>query len=161
MRLNEWQREVERYLLGNQSTPDAALAASLLGSAALSAEQGLAIYHNAYRARLLEALQGDYAAIHAWLGDDDFERLGRDYLDAHPRRTSACAGWAPTWPASSSSTWSPSRLHRWPNWRAWNGPSPWPSTPTMQNCCVPNTWRTWRHRTGRCCAWRCNRACNG
>lgn len=84
MRLNEWQREVERYLLGNQSTPDAALAASLLGSAALSAEQGLAIYHNAYRARLLEALQGDYAAIHAWLGDDDFERLGRDYLDAHP-----------------------------------------------------------------------------
>jgi len=84
MRLNDWQRELEAYLLGDQPTPDAALRDSLLGSPALSAEDGLAIYHNAYRARLLETLQGDYPTLHHWMGDEEFDRLVNAYLQAHP-----------------------------------------------------------------------------
>lgn len=84
MRLSEWQAQVQAYLLGRDAQPNPALRVSLLGSAALSAEQGLAIYHNAYRARLLEALRGDYPAVHAWLGDEEFDALALAYLDAHP-----------------------------------------------------------------------------
>jgi hypothetical protein len=84
MRLSDWQHEVQAYLLNPDAQPNPALQASLLGSAALSAEQGLAIYHNAYRARLLEALRGDYPAVHDWLGDEEFDALALAYLDAHP-----------------------------------------------------------------------------
>lgn len=84
MRLNDWQRELEAYLLGEQPSPGAALRDSLLGSPALSAEAGLAIYHNAYRARLLDSLQDDYPTLLHWLGDEEFERLGNAYLKAHP-----------------------------------------------------------------------------
>ena len=86
MRLNDWQREVEAYLLGADATPNPALRDSLLGSAGLTPEQGLAIYHNAYRARLLEALRGDYPAVHGWLGDEEFDALALAYIDAHPSR---------------------------------------------------------------------------
>lgn len=86
MRLNDWQRELEAYLLGGDPTASPALRASLLGSPALSAEQGLAIYHNAYRARLLEALRGDYPAVHGWLGDEQFDALAGAYIAAHPSR---------------------------------------------------------------------------
>lgn len=44
----------------------------------------LAIYANAYRLRLLEALRTDYPAVHTLAGDEMFERLGRAYIDAHP-----------------------------------------------------------------------------
>ncbi len=86
MRLSDWQEAVQAYLLNPSVQPDPALQASLLDSEALTAEQGLAIYHNAYRARLLEALRGDYPATHAWLGDEEFDALALAYLDAHPSR---------------------------------------------------------------------------
>lgn len=86
MRLNDWQLEIEAYLLGVEPQPGAALRDSLLGSTALSAEEGLAIYHNAYRSRLLDALREDYPTLVHWLGDDQFERLANAYLQAHPSR---------------------------------------------------------------------------
>ncbi|MEX6500638.1 HvfC/BufC family peptide modification chaperone [Pseudomonas zhanjiangensis] len=86
MRLSEWQRALEAYLLGAEPTPDPVLHASLRGSPALSAEDGLAIYHHAYRARLLETLRGDYSALHGWLGDEQFDNLAGAYIDAHPSR---------------------------------------------------------------------------
>lgn len=84
MRLSDWQAQVQAYLLSPDAQSNPELQASLLGSAALSAEQGLAIYHNAYRARLLEALRGDYPAVHGWLGDEEFDALALAYLNAHP-----------------------------------------------------------------------------
>lgn len=84
MRLSDWQAQVQAYLQGPDAQPNPALQVSLLGSTALSAEQGLAIYHNAYRARLLEALRGDYPAVHGWLGDEEFDALALAYLRAHP-----------------------------------------------------------------------------
>lgn len=86
MRLTDWQRELEAYLLDAHAAPTPALRASLLGSAGLSAEQGLAIYHGAYRARLLEALRGDYGAVHQWLGDAEFDALAGAYIAAQPSR---------------------------------------------------------------------------
>lgn len=86
MRLNDWQRAFEKYLSGEHSTANPALIASLTGGLTLDVNTGLAIYHNAYRARLLEVLQGDYPAIWQWLGDDEFEQLATAYIRQFPSR---------------------------------------------------------------------------
>lgn len=86
MRLSDWQEQVQAYLLGPDTQANPTLQGSLQGSTALSAEQGLAIYHNAYRARLLEALRGDYPAVHGWMGDQEFDALALAYLTAYPSK---------------------------------------------------------------------------
>lgn len=52
----------------------------------LSAEPGLAVYQNAYAARLIAALRDNYTVLHRALGDDGFDALARAYLQAHPSR---------------------------------------------------------------------------
>lgn len=52
--------------------------------AASSVEKRLAIYANAYPARLLEALADNFPMLKVLLGDDQFVDLGRGYLRAHP-----------------------------------------------------------------------------
>lgn len=52
--------------------------------AASSVETRLAIYANAYPARLLEALADNFPMLKALLGDDQFADLGRGYLRTHP-----------------------------------------------------------------------------
>ena len=86
MRLNDWQRELERYLLGDDPQAMHALLPELRDGPTLSGARGLAIYHKAYRARLLETLRGDYPAAHAWLGDEAFDALMLAYLREHPPR---------------------------------------------------------------------------
>ena len=44
----------------------------------------LDIYRNAYRVRLIEALNETYPVLHAVLGDDDFATLGEEFVAAHP-----------------------------------------------------------------------------
>jgi len=56
----------------------------VVGSAKVSAPKRLAIYYDAYRLRLLEALDSNYPVLHTWMGDDEFEMLGLAYLEAHP-----------------------------------------------------------------------------
>jgi hypothetical protein len=82
--LDRLQEEFQRYLLA----PDTArtLLARVVGDARATAEVRLGIYADAYRLRLLEALETDYPGLRALLGDTDFERLGRAYIDAHPSR---------------------------------------------------------------------------
>lgn len=84
MRLNDWQLAVENYLLGDRLQPDEVLHASLLSGPTLSVERGLQIYHNAYRARLLEVLREDFPAVHYWLGDEQFDALAGGYIKACP-----------------------------------------------------------------------------
>jgi len=55
-------------------------------TARVDAQTRVAIYYDAYRLRLLEALDANYPVLHAWIGDDEFEPLGLAYLDAHPSR---------------------------------------------------------------------------
>ena len=95
MRLKEWQLAFEAFLL--DATPaDHALADSLIGGPTLDVGTGLAIYHNAYAARLLEVLTHDFPAIHYWMGDEEFDLLAT--FDATPPAQStqqATAGDAP------------------------------------------------------------------
>lgn len=84
MRLNEWQLAFEDYLLGEPDVASAALGKSLIGGPTLDVDTGLAIYHNAYLARLQEVMRSDYPAIWYWLGDDEFDALAGTYLRRHP-----------------------------------------------------------------------------
>ncbi|UMZ12063.1 putative DNA-binding domain-containing protein [Pseudomonas sp. MPFS] len=86
MRLNEWQLAFEGYLLGEQPLADAALSRSLVGGPTLDVETGLAIYHNAYRARLQEVMEGDFPSIRRWLGEQGFSSLVAAYLHHSPSR---------------------------------------------------------------------------
>ncbi len=47
----------------------------------------LAVYADAYRLRLLEVLGNDYPVLRAVAGVEDFERIGRAYIEAHPSDT--------------------------------------------------------------------------
>ena len=44
----------------------------------------LSIYSHAYRARLREVLANDYPATQMAIGDDQFNVLVADYINAHP-----------------------------------------------------------------------------
>ncbi len=61
-----------------------AFAAAIAGDARADAGTRLGIYRDAYRLRLLEALETDYVALRAVTGDEEFDRIGRAYIDAHP-----------------------------------------------------------------------------
>ncbi|MCC2112259.1 MAG: putative DNA-binding domain-containing protein [Hyphomicrobiales bacterium] len=42
------------------------------------------VYRNAYVLRLIEILSIDFEHLHGYLGDENFGRLARDYIAAHP-----------------------------------------------------------------------------
>ncbi|MFN3920079.1 MAG: DUF2063 domain-containing protein [Methylohalobius sp.] len=48
--------------------------------------KGLAVYRNAYRLRLIEALAADYPKLKLWLGEEAFVRLALAYFAAFPSR---------------------------------------------------------------------------
>lgn len=52
-----------------------------------SAEDGLAVYHNAYRAQLVGCLRDTHEKCAAWLGDDAFEAVALRYIETHPPRS--------------------------------------------------------------------------
>ncbi|MDH3712467.1 MAG: DNA-binding domain-containing protein [Gammaproteobacteria bacterium] len=58
----------------------------VVSTPAATAEQRLEIYAEAYRLRLLEVLGTDFPGLHGMLGDQQFEQLGRAYIDACPSR---------------------------------------------------------------------------
>jgi hypothetical protein len=78
--LQELQAAFKRYLMER----DSAIVDHIASTGELSNEMRLAIYGNAYYARLIEALEQDYEALHTLLGDEEFARLCRQYIDAHP-----------------------------------------------------------------------------
>ncbi len=59
---------------------------SVTGTEKVSADLRLDIYANAYRFRLVEALQDTFPALHTLLGDEDFFNLGVEYLTARPSK---------------------------------------------------------------------------
>lgn len=86
MQLSALQQALQAYLAGASDHPPAELLEQLQGSAALGAADGLRIYHNAYRARLLAVLREDFPALQQWLGAESFEQLALAYLAAWPPR---------------------------------------------------------------------------
>lgn len=69
------------------AAPPSALLSLARSDARADAAQRFAVYAYAYRARLLEALQQDFPALYALLGEATFQRLGRRYIEAHPSTT--------------------------------------------------------------------------
>ncbi|MGB7934449.1 MAG: DNA-binding domain-containing protein [Gammaproteobacteria bacterium] len=79
-RLRELQEQFQSHLLNG----DPCIVQRIVGTPRVNAPARLAIYSDAYRLRLLEALRVDFPALHTLAGDAEFERIGRAYLNAHP-----------------------------------------------------------------------------
>ena len=58
----------------------------LMASGLSQREEHLDIYANAYRYRLIEALQETFPALHTLMGDEDFFGLGMLYLERYPSK---------------------------------------------------------------------------
>lgn len=75
------QATFQQHMLG------AADATSLLAGTAERRALGLAIYANAYRQRLVEALADAFAKTRSVLGSEAFEAAALHYINAHPPET--------------------------------------------------------------------------
>jgi hypothetical protein len=78
--LRQLQQELQSHLLGG----DNAIAAAIVDAPPLPTLERLGIYRNAYRVRLIEALDDTYPHLHAVLGDDVFVALCEEFIAAHP-----------------------------------------------------------------------------
>lgn len=65
---------------------DGEVLAEICSTPSFSNVDRMAIYGNAYYARLIETLAGDYEAIHTLLGDEEFEKLCRHYIHTYPSK---------------------------------------------------------------------------
>jgi hypothetical protein len=79
-RLRRLQSALQSHLLGEPSW----IAEAIADAPPLSVADRLGIYRNAYRVRLIEALDDTYHVLHALLGDDVFVALGEEFVTAHP-----------------------------------------------------------------------------
>jgi hypothetical protein len=79
-RLRLLQSEFQTHLLGEPSS----IADAIADAPPLPVADRLGIYRNAYRVRLIEALDDTYPILHALLGDDVFSALGEEFVAAHP-----------------------------------------------------------------------------
>jgi hypothetical protein len=78
--LRRLQRDLQNYMLGEASDIESAI----VDAPPLPAAARLGIYHNAYRVRLIDALDDTYPILHAVLGDDMFIAMGEEFVAAHP-----------------------------------------------------------------------------
>ena len=78
--LRRLQQDLQNHLIGD----DGAIVAAIVDAPPLPTTARLGIYRNAYRVRLIEALDDTYPILHAVLGDEDFAALGEQFVAAHP-----------------------------------------------------------------------------
>ena len=77
------QDEFQRYVLeGDRARP--AISDLIEQRVGLPARERLAIYYDAYRIRLKDALAEAFDRTYGYVGDDMFAELCRGYIDAHP-----------------------------------------------------------------------------
>jgi hypothetical protein len=76
------QRELQLHIVDG----DASIAVSIDSSDKVSAATRLRIYSDAYRLRLIEALQANYPVLEQLMGAEDFAQLTQLYLSLHPSR---------------------------------------------------------------------------
>ncbi|MDJ0929398.1 MAG: DNA-binding domain-containing protein [Gammaproteobacteria bacterium] len=77
--LNRAQQEFQQHLMAGDST----VVKRIVGDARAPAQERLDVYYQAYRLRLIEVLENDFAGLKALLGDD-FAVMVNGYLHAHP-----------------------------------------------------------------------------
>jgi hypothetical protein len=78
--------QLQRALQANVVNGELAIADAIDSSAEISAATRLAIYSDAYRLRLIEALQANYPILAQFVGDDAFSRMAQEYLAIYPSR---------------------------------------------------------------------------
>ncbi len=83
MTLASIQDSLQAYLLGDREDRGRMLP-QLAGGHGIRRELRLDIYHNAYRARLQEALGSVFERTWIYLGDAEFAAASARYVDAHP-----------------------------------------------------------------------------
>jgi hypothetical protein len=76
------QRDLQRHVM----TGDAAIRGEIKDSATVPAETRLAVYSNAYRVRLADALAANMPRLKQLLGDEQFDAVAAEYVDTHPSR---------------------------------------------------------------------------
>lgn len=74
------QRNFQRHVLDG----DRRFRRDVADTARVSAERRLAIYSGAYRTRLVESLEADFAGLRALIGEARFRRIAGQYVNAHP-----------------------------------------------------------------------------
>lgn len=74
------QSEFQAYLLHHKQD----MTSQVVGTAKAGAQERLDVYGNAYRLRLLAALETDFPALLALVGATVFRQLGGAYIDVHP-----------------------------------------------------------------------------
>lgn len=77
---------LQQQMLAWLQEADPQIKQAVSGSDKVPLQTRLDIYANAYRLRLVEALQDTFPALHTLLGDDDFFKLGIHYLTIWPSR---------------------------------------------------------------------------
>lgn len=80
--LAQLQSDFQAYLL--DSNKGAAFAKQIINDNKVGAKKRLSIYADAYRLRIIEALETAYPKLGVLLGDDLFDSTARSYINAHP-----------------------------------------------------------------------------
>lgn len=104
--LQALQQRFQQHLLHGGDEPDATLAADI-APGGIGVARRLRVYHQAYRARLVDALRDTFGHTARYLGDDGFERDARAFIDATPSHHASLndygaglpAWWAQRFPA--------------------------------------------------------------
>lgn len=78
---------------------DAAALADVREDARMPAERRLGIYHNAYRARLLETMRDTFGHTHGYLGDEWFDHLAGAFIERTPSASASLRWYGEGWPA--------------------------------------------------------------
>ena len=78
--LQKLERDFQRCMLENSLE----MAGQVVSDTRASAQERVQVYVEGYRLRLLEVLQDNFDGLHGLVGDEEFDRLGRAYIDAYP-----------------------------------------------------------------------------
>jgi hypothetical protein len=80
--LRDLQKDMQHYLLGETS----GVTSAIVDAPPLPAKDRLAIYRNAYRVRLIDALHETYPVLHSLLGDEVWAELGETFVAEYPSK---------------------------------------------------------------------------
>lgn len=81
--LAAFQDEFQRAVVAGDDT----VLAELVDTSRENRRTLLGVYRNAYVSRLIDFLETDYEKLHGLVGDEQFTRLARGFIAAHPSKT--------------------------------------------------------------------------
>lgn len=84
MKLADIQQQFLDYLQAQQLEQSHKLSTQVIDQGAITADQRLEIYGNAYRIRLIKIIEVDHPVLSTYLGDELFDQMVQGYLREHP-----------------------------------------------------------------------------